>query len=66
MKIEPKDVEFVAHCLCIAGWTFHERALVFKDSEDEVEKELAEAYKEQADRCQSLYYQLEIHEEVDA
>ena len=63
MKIEPKDFEFVAHCLRIAGQQFAEEAHYFSDSEDEVEQDLAKAYREQVERCNSLIYAMEIHEE---
>ena len=64
MKIEPKDFEFVAHCLLIAGHHFKEQAKVWSESpEDQLELDLAASYQEQVERCNSIIYAMEIHEE---
>lgn len=64
MKIEPKDVEFVTHCLHIAGYHFKRQAEFWSDSpEDPIELDLAAGYQEKVERCNSLIYAMEIYEE---
>ena len=65
LKIEPKDFEFVAHCLRIAGHQFLADAQLWESlpSGDEIEVGLAKAHRDQLERCNSLIYAMEIHEE---
>lgn len=64
MKIEPKDFEFVASCLRIAGQHFKDQAKFWAESpEDQIELDIAASYKEQLERCNSLIYAMEIYEE---